>query len=154
MTAMAARHPTKITRDHDPNEKSNEKDLSAEGIHYPERIAQLEAEIEALRRANADLARTNRSLQNESEKRELVDKTIETERERFNNVLETLPAYLVLLTPDFHVAFANRFFRERFGESHGRRCYEYLFGRSEPCEICETYTALKTNQPHRWEWNG
>jgi signal transduction histidine kinase len=65
-----------------------------------------------------------------------------------------LPAYLVLLTPDYHVPFANCFFRERFGESRGNRCFEYLFGRSEPCEICETYTVLKTMAPHHWEWTG
>ncbi len=75
-------------------------------------------------------------------------------KERLNDVLETLPAYLILLTPDYHVPFANRFFRERFGESQGKRCYEYLFGRNEPCEICETYTVLKTLAPHRWEWTG
>lgn len=77
-----------------------------------------------------------------------------TERQRLFDVLETLPAYVVLLTPDYHVPFANRFFEERFGESHGKRCYEYLFGRTEPCEVCETYTALKTMRPHRWEWTG
>ena len=31
---------------------------------------------------------------------------------------------------------------------NGRRC------RSEPCEICETYSVLKTNAPHGWEWTG
>ena len=50
--------------------------------------------------------------------------------------------------------FANRFFRERFGESHGRCCYDFLFGRTEPCEICDTYTVLKTRAPHHWEWTG
>ena len=50
--------------------------------------------------------------------------------------------------------FANRFFVERFGESHGRRCFEFLFGRTEPCEICETYKVLKTKAPQRWEWTG
>ena len=79
---------------------------------------------------------------------------VATERQRLFDVLETLPAYVVLLTPDYHVPFANRFFRERFGESHGKRCYEYLFGRTEPCEICDTYTVLKTMRPHRWEWTG
>ncbi len=79
---------------------------------------------------------------------------VEAERQRFNNIFESLPAYLVLLTPDYHVPFANRFFRERFGESKGRRCYEYLFGRTEPCEICETFTVLKTGGPHHWEWTG
>ena len=54
-----------------------------------------------------------------------------------------LPAYVVLLSPDYHVPFANRFFEERFGESEGRRCYEYLFHRTEPCENCETYKVLE-----------
>ena len=86
--------------------------------------------------------------------RKRAEEALKVERQRFNDVLEMLPAYLVLLTPDHHVPFANRFFRERFGESHGQRCFEYLFGRSEPCEICETYTALKTMAPHEWEWTG
>jgi len=83
-----------------------------------------------------------------------AEKAVKAERQRFNDILETLPGYLVLLTPDYHVSFANRFFRERFGESHGRRCYEYLFERSEPCEICETYKVLNTMKPGRWEWIG
>jgi PAS domain S-box-containing protein len=90
----------------------------------------------------------------ETEARRKVAEAVEAERERLYDVLETLPAYVVLLTPDYHAAFANRTFRERFGESHGRRCFEFLFGRSEPCETCETYTALKTMAPHEWEWAG
>ena len=76
------------------------------------------------------------------------------ERQRLYSVLETLPAYVALLTTDYHVAFANRVFRERFGEANGRRCFEFLFDRTEPCEICETYTVLKTVAPHHWEWTG
>ena len=93
------------------------------------------------------------SLENVTERKHAQD-ALKAERQRFNDVLEMLPAYLVLLAPDYHVPFANRFFRERFGESHGRRCFEYLFGRSEPCETCETYTALKTMAPYEWEWTG
>jgi PAS domain-containing protein len=80
--------------------------------------------------------------------------TLDTERQRFFAVLEMLPAYVVLLTPDYHVAFANRTFIELFGEDQGRRCYEYLFGRTEPCEICKTFNVLQTNAPQRWEWTG
>ncbi len=86
--------------------------------------------------------------------RKRAEEALKAEQQRFNDILEILPAYLVLLAPDYHVPFANRFFRERFGESHGRRCFEYLFGRSEPCETCETYTALKTMAPYEWEWTG
>jgi PAS domain S-box-containing protein len=78
----------------------------------------------------------------------------DVERKRFYDVLETLPVYVVLLDKDYRVPFANKFFRERFGESEGRRCYEYLFKRSEPCENCETYKVMKTNAQHHWEWTG
>ncbi len=80
----------------------------------------------------------------ESEKRRKVAEAVQTERERFNNVLDMLPAYVVLLSPDYHVPFANRFFEQRFGKSQGRRCYEYLFGRTEPCENCETFKVFQT----------
>jgi PAS domain S-box-containing protein len=76
------------------------------------------------------------------------------EQRRFLDVLDVLPVYVLLLTPDYHVPFANRFFRERFGESQGRRCFEYLFGRTEPCEVCETYKVLHDNKPREWEWTG
>ena len=41
------------------------------------------------------------------------------ERQRLFDVLETLPAMIRLLTPDHHVAFANRSSREKFGEPPG-----------------------------------
>jgi PAS domain S-box-containing protein len=86
--------------------------------------------------------------------RKRAGETVKAERQRFNDLLDTLPVYLILLSPDYHVPFANRFFRERFGESQGKRCFEYLFGRTEPCEICHTFEVLKTMQPLEWEWTG
>ncbi len=86
--------------------------------------------------------------------RRRAEETIKAERQRLYDVLETLPVYAILLTPDYHVTFANRFFRERFGEDCGRRCYEYLFSLAEPCEVCETYTVRRTGEPHHWEWKG
>lgn len=107
-----------------------------------------------VRERTAELARVNVLLENDIAERRKAEESLKAERQRFNNILEILPAYLVLLTPDYHVTFANRFFRERFGESHGRRCFEYLFGYSEPCENCQAFKALKTAAPHEWEWNG
>jgi len=73
------------------------------------------------------------------------------EAKRIFDVLETLPTMICLLTPDYHVKFANRAFRDKFGESEGRHCYEYCFGRTEPCDFCESYEVLETGQPHQWE---
>jgi PAS domain S-box-containing protein len=82
------------------------------------------------------------------------EEAVETERERLGNVLDMLPAYLILLSPDYHVRFANRFFEERFGKSHGKRCYEYLFQRTKPCDVCETFKVLRTRSRVEWEWLG
>lgn len=79
---------------------------------------------------------------------------VQAERRRFHEVLDALPVYVILLTMDYRVAFANRFFEDRFGKSEGRRCHEYLFHRTEPCENCETYAVFKTNAPQNWEWTG
>jgi PAS domain S-box-containing protein len=102
----------------------------------------------------AELVSAYAGLQTEIAERKRAEKLARAERQRFNDIMEILPAYVVLLTPDYHVPMANRFFRERFGEAHGRRCFEYLFGRDEPCETCETYTVLKTGGSHHWEWLG
>lgn len=99
-------------------------------------------------------SRSTRMLRAEIAERQQAELALKAERQQFSDVLDTLPAYLILLTPDYHVAFANRFFRERFGESHGRRCFDYLFHRTEPCEICDTYKVLRAMTPLEWEWTG
>lgn len=140
-------------------------------ITYNNITRRMQAE-EALRKAHErleltvqqrtrELVNANDELKVEIEERKRVEtelvvqtKAVEAQRQRFNDVLEVLPAYLILLTPDYRVAFTNRYFRERFGEDHGRHCYEYLFNRSQPCENCESYKALRTGNSHHWEWTG
>ena len=100
------------------------------------------------------LEKVNLALQKEIAERKQAEFSAKTREQQMHAVLETLPVYLVLLTPDYHVPFANRFFRERFGESKGRKCYQYLFGRRKPCKNCQTFKVFKTKKPHRWEWLG
>jgi len=87
----------------------------------------------------------------ESEARRRTAEAIDTERRRLYDVLETLPVMVCLLTQDYHVAFANRAFRDKFGESNGRHCHEYCFGLAQPCDFCQSYRVLETRRPQRWE---
>lgn len=100
------------------------------------------------------LKQANQRPEAEIAERERIEAALITERQRFAHLFDALPVYLILLSPDYRVPFDNRFFRERFGESKGRRCYEYLFRRSEPCEHCESFKVLETLEPHEWEWTG
>jgi len=83
--------------------------------------------------------------------RKKAEAAVQAERKRLFDVLETLPTMVCLLTSDFHVVFANRSFREKFGESQGRHCYDYCFGNKKPCKFCESFVPFKTGQPHHWE---
>ncbi len=115
-------------------------------------------DISAQKNAEAALQKAHDELEKRiAERTAQLNQTTElarAERQRFYHVLETLPAYVCLMTPDYRIAFANRIFREWFGHSLNRKCYEFLFDHDQPCERCQTYSVLKTNAPHRWEWTG
>lgn len=91
--------------------------------------------------------------QRQNEARRQVVEAMQAERQRFYDVLETMPVMICLLTADYHVAYANRAFRITFGESEGRYCYEYCYGQKEPCDFCESFDVLKSGQSHHWEVN-
>ncbi len=114
-------------------------------------IVGMAVDITELKETEDNLKKTNEALEDRVRERTAE---VSLERQRLYKVLETLPAYVILLDKNYHVSFANKVFRERFGESHGRRCYEYLFERDSPCENCETYKVLKTHGPLHWEWLG
>ena len=86
--------------------------------------------------------------------RKRAEEALKTERQRLYDVLETLPVYVCLLGADYRMPFANRYFRETFGEPKGRCCYDFLFNLDKPCESCETYTVMKTRARHHWYWTG
>jgi PAS domain S-box-containing protein len=90
---------------------------------------------------------------NEELEARIKERTIElaTERERLLTLLEYIPAMVCLLTPDHYVIFANRSFKEKFGEAEGRPCHEFCFYNKEPDSFCETYKVLETGKPYRWQ---
>ncbi len=81
-----------------------------------------------------------------------AQESLEAERQRLFALLEHLPAYVFLQAPDHTVKFANRFFRDNFGDPRGRACHEVLWGREEPCKECPTLAVFRTGKPHVWEW--
>ncbi len=74
------------------------------------------------------------------------------EQERLFAVLETLPLFVYVLAPDGSIPFANRRFRELFGEVAGRRCYELFRGRDHPCALCPPRRVQRTGKPVAFEW--
>jgi PAS domain S-box-containing protein len=107
-----------------------------------------------VRERTAELSKAIDKLAAEITERRKAEEAVQAEQRRLNDVMDMLPVYVALLTPDHRMSFANRFFKERFGEPDGRRCFEFLFELTEPCKTCETYRVLETGRTHQWDWTG
>jgi len=83
--------------------------------------------------------------------RKAAETIILQERQRFFSLLDMLPASVCLVAPDCTIPFANRLFRESFGETQGRTCYELAYGRQTPCDECNIGKILETQKPLEWE---
>jgi len=77
---------------------------------------------------------------------------VQAERQRFLDVLDTLPVIVTLLRPDHRVEWVNQAYREALGDNVGRLCYASQFGRDKPCDECQAFLPLKTGRRHHWEW--
>jgi PAS domain S-box-containing protein len=105
----------------------------------------------ALHESHVDLEKTV------SERTSELNETLEelsNEQQRFREVLDLLPSFVALVTPDHKLSFINREFKQRFGEPAGKRCFEHLFNRDTPCEECHTSETLNTRTCIYWEWKG
>ncbi len=85
-------------------------------------------------------------------KRRQAEAILEAERQRLFAILDELPVYIYLHGPDHAVRFANRVFREHFGEPDGRLCYEILREGSQPCENCSAERVLTVQSPQESQW--
>lgn len=106
---------------------------------------QLLAEIENLRTRLARYEQAEHDHLN-------VENALSNERFRLFALLDGLPAFIYLQAEDYSVRFANRTFRDRFGEPGGRPCYEIINGSRTPCADCPTFRVFTTNRPQTWEW--
>jgi len=83
--------------------------------------------------------------------RQQVQDALRAERRRLYSLLDGLPAFVYLKAPDYTIRFANRGFRELFGDPEGRHCYEVVPGGDKPCENCPSFQELETQTYYKWE---
>ncbi|MHC1759502.1 MAG: ATP-binding protein [Negativicutes bacterium] len=102
-------------------------------------------ELEHLRRRVAELERLEK-------KRAAVAGRDHRERSLLYSVFEGLPAFIYLQAKDYSIRFANRAFRDRFGDPGTKCCHEVISGLDQPCPQCPTFRVFDTCEPQTWEW--
>ena len=77
-----------------------------------------------------------------------INKKLNIESQRLFKVLDGLPASVHLLDRNHKIRFANKYFRDNFGEIKEEPCYKLLFGKDTPCQVCNTFEVFYKKSPH------
>lgn len=75
-----------------------------------------------------------------------AEKSLEDERQRLYALLDGLPGLVYVRTSDGNVIYANRKFKDLYGEPENQKCHKILFKREEPCGDCRTKVSRSTAQ--------
>ena len=95
---------------------------------------------------------TEKVLQ-EQELFELQKQTnIKSMEKNFFDMLDKLPVCFHLQKNDHTVPFANKMFKERFGNPEKGKCYELMHNREKPCEPCPTFRSFDTHNTETSIW--
>jgi signal transduction histidine kinase len=100
----------------------------------------------------AALAEANLKMQSEVEERRRAETALETEHQKVFSLLDGLPALVYLKDANYCIRFANRTFRQIFGDPQGKRCFEAIYGAELKCEDCGQLAVLdgQANQVVEW----
>ena len=100
-----------------------------------------------------ELESANQALQAKVTEKEEADKKVYLERQNLYNMLDFLPMAFHLQAPDYTVPFANKVFRERFGDPQKRLCHDLMHKRSKPCEVCTTFKVFEHGKDEITVWD-
>ncbi len=82
----------------------------------------------------------------------LIFRNLTLSEKNLFSLIEGLPAFVFVQMPDYKIRYANRVFRDLFGDPEGMTCYEVLKGENKPCEKCPTMEIFRTGVPQQRDW--
>ena len=77
--------------------------------------------------------------------------SLERQQKNLYELLDGIPGAVRVQGMDYKIRFANRNFRNDFGEPAGRTCYEIMEGRTTPCDQCTSILSQYKVSPVSWE---
>ncbi len=88
-------------------------------------------------------------------RRRLAEQKLQAERRRLLSIFDGLDAVIYVCDPDTHeILYFNQAGIEQWGEPGGRKCFEVLQGRSDPCPYCTNdriFAAEYEGRSYIWE---
>ncbi len=89
----------------------------------------------------------------DNENNGLLMEALHFERKKLYNILDNLPILFHVQAPDHSVPFANKLFREKFGDIENHKCFEIMHRRNSPCEKCIPFKIIDTQKSETSIWS-
>ncbi|WP_051273770.1 sensor domain-containing protein [Desulfotruncus alcoholivorax] len=86
-------------------------------------------------------------IHKELSKQAAISSKLANESKRLFSLINALPALLCLMADDYSIQYANKYFKQRFGDVEGSKCYQILKQRNKPCSGCDI-SELLDKQEH------
>ncbi len=109
----------------------------------------LETEV---RTRTAELQKANGALKTEVITRRKAERALQHERDNFRRLLGSMEDGVYVVNQGYDIEYVNPTIEREFGPVKGRRCFEYLHGRTEPCPWCKNGEIWQGRSVH-WEWH-
>lgn len=77
--------------------------------------------------------------------RKRTEAALQAERNKLKSIYEAMPEGILVLNHSFQIEYVNPLMEKNFGPLRGRKCYEYLYDRTEACPHCHDQEIYKGN---------
>ncbi|MFO7967646.1 MAG: PAS domain S-box protein [Archaeoglobaceae archaeon] len=84
--------------------------------------------------------------------RKEAEEAIINERNNLFKILNSMEDGVYIVSQQYDIEFVNPALKKEFGPVRGKKCYEYLHDREEPCPWCKNEAVFKGNTV-QWEWH-
>jgi signal transduction histidine kinase len=106
--------------------------------------ARLRLARDQLEQRTEELARANSELQAENTVRRRAEQVVQLERNKLKSILDAMEDGVYIVNQQYDIEYANPTLEHEFGPMNGRKCYEYLYDRTDVCPWC----------PNQQVWQG
>jgi len=121
---------------------ASERELRLHRLHLEQLVQERTTELSA----------ANERLQREIAERVRAEEALRVERDNLVDIFETMADCIYISSPQGCVLYGNSALERDFGHYGGRRCFEYLYERTEPCPWCHMQEVLAGETVRREEY--
>ncbi|MCK5192911.1 MAG: PAS domain-containing protein, partial [Desulfobulbaceae bacterium] len=139
------------------NDYKNEIEETYRGITYMINEIELDKEKitgileKKVKQLQEELADTYRGVTQLTNELGLAVKALQNKSDNLTGILDSMEDGVYIVNRQYDIEYINPALEKEFGQTEGKKCYEYFQDRKEVCPWCKIQEVFK-GKTVRWEW--